>query len=45
MASMSAKAAWLVLAAQVAEQPRRFKVATIRTVIQQLIHLAEGGAA
>lgn len=45
MASMSAKAAWLVLAAQIADQPRRFKVATIRTVIQQLIHLVESGGA
>lgn len=45
VSAMSPKAAWLVLAAQVAEQPRRFKVGTIRTVIQQLIHLAEGGAA
>lgn len=45
VAAMTPKAAWLVLAEQVADQPRKFKVATIRTVIRQLIHLAETGGA
>lgn len=44
LSSMTPAAAWITLASQVAAAPRKFNVTTIRTVIEQLTHLAERGA-